>query len=76
MSKCILPMCARDASAHGYCKAHALRKARGMDLETPFRKRTTPPARVLLEDVIAICENGGSMITGTELAALFRRLGK
>jgi hypothetical protein len=47
-----------------------------MDLETPFRKRTTPPARVLLEDVIAICENGGSMITGTELAALFRRLGK
>jgi hypothetical protein len=82
--KCIMPLCASDSQYSGYCKTHHQRRIRGSDMDAPIRpyrlknprppKLVLPAKTVLLVDVIDICENGGSMVTGTDLAALFRRL--
>ena len=75
--KCLIPLCAREAEACGYCYAHRLRVTRGETgdrLTRPVRKRGKSPRAQLLEEVIRICEHGGTTLCAAEIAEILRRL--
>ncbi len=76
-SKCQLTWCGSPQSSHGYCKAHATRLRRGMDLAPEIKARGPNVRQQVLAEVAIICDYWAGNYASpevAELAALFRRL--